>query len=231
MKSDLPKVLVPVLGRPMVRYVLDALWEAGVEDIILVVGYKAHLVRAELADEPGLRFVEQTEQLGTGHAVMVCRESLASHDGPVLILTGDSPLTQASSVRGLIATFSENRAACILGTAHTDDPTGLGRVIRDEQGDFVGIVEEKDASPEQKKITEVNMSTYVFDCCDLLDTLGRLTNDNSQGEYYVTDCPGILKQNGKTVDAAPVLQPCEALSINNLEQLAVVEEEIRKMDR
>ena len=98
MKSDLPKVLVPVLGRPMVRYVLDALRVAGVEDIILVVGYRAHLVRAELADEPGLRFVEQTEQLGTGHAVMVCRESLAGHDGPVLILTGDSPLTQASSV-------------------------------------------------------------------------------------------------------------------------------------
>lgn len=209
---------------------IDALRAAGVEDIVLVVGYKAELVRRELADEPGLRFVDQTEQLGTGHAVMVCREALALHDGPVLILTGDSPLTQASSIRSLLAAFSETGAACILGTAETDDPTGLGRVIRDGNGDFVGIVEEKDASPEQKKITEANMSTYVFECCDLLDALGRLTADNAQGEYYVTDCPGILKQDGKTVDAASVLRPCEALSINTLSQLAVVEEEMRKME-
>ena len=229
MKSDLPKVLVPVCGRPMVRYVIDALHEAGVKDILVVVGYQSDLVRSELADVEGVQFVEQTEQLGTGHAVMMCRAQLADHRGPVLILTGDSPLTQSSSLRSLLDEFANTEPACILGTATKEDPTGLGRVVRDENGRLVGIVEDKDATPQQKAITEVNMSTYVFDSQALLGALDQLTTENTQAEYYVTDCPGILRDGGQSVEAACVLQPCEALSINTVTDLAAVEEEMRKI--
>ena len=162
MESDLPKVLVPVCGRPMIRYVLDAVRAAGVERMVVVVGYRADLVRQELAGEPGVEFVEQTEQLGTGHAVMMCREQLDGHDGPVLIVAGDSPMVQVSSLRALLAEFAAQRPACLLGTATKPNPTGLGRIVRDANGEFPAIVEEKDATPDQRAITEVNLSTYVF---------------------------------------------------------------------
>lgn len=226
MKSELPKVLVPVLGRPMIRYVLDAVREAGVSRTVVVVGYKSELVREELSDEAGIEFVEQAEQLGTGHAVMMCRAALAEHDGGVLVLAGDSPLTQASSLKRLMAEFSHRRPACLIGTALKDDPSGLGRVVRDRNGDFLRIVEEKDATPDEREIQEVNMSTYLFDASDLLWALDRLTTDNAQKEYYVTDCPGILQAAGKVVRAEPALQPCEAMSINTAQELQAVEEEM-----
>lgn len=228
MKSDLPKVLVPVCGRPMIRYVVDALREAGVEKIVVVVGYKSDLVREELAGERGVVFVEQTEQLGTGHAVMVCRDELQDHRVPVVIVTGDSPMLQVSSIRALLAEYEETAPACLLGTAHRDDPTGLGRIVRDESGAFVSIVEEKDATPAQRAITEVNMSTYVFDNEALLTSLDKLTTDNAQAEYYITDCPGILLNEGKQVAALAALQPCEALSVNTVDDLAVVEAEMKR---
>lgn len=228
MASDLPKVLVPVCGRPMIRYVIDAVREAGIGRIVVVVGYRADLVRRELAGEGGIEFVEQTEQLGTGHAVMMCRRQLAEHKGPVFILAGDSPMLQVSSLRALLAEFEARRPACLLGTATKADPAGLGRVVRDEGGEFQAIIEEKDASPEQRAIKEVNLSTYVFRPEALLTALERLTANNVQGEYYLTDCPGVLKAAGERVEALCVLQPCEALSINTPEELAAVEAEMRR---
>jgi bifunctional UDP-N-acetylglucosamine pyrophosphorylase/glucosamine-1-phosphate N-acetyltransferase/UDP-N-acetylglucosamine pyrophosphorylase len=228
MASDLPKVLVPVCGRPMIGYVIDAVRAAGIERMLVVVGYRSDLVRQELAGEPGVEFVEQTEQLGTGHAVMMCREQLASHDGPVLILAGDSPLVQASSLRALLAEFAARQPAVLLGTAHKSNPAGLGRIVRDAAGGFQAIVEEKDATSDQRAITEVNLSTYLFRPDSLLSALERLTASNVQGEYYLTDCPGVLKAEGETVVALPALQPCETLSINNLNELAAVEAEMKK---
>ena len=229
MKSDLPKVLMPVCGRPMVSYVLDALRAAGVHQILVVVGYRAEMVRQELAQEPDVTFVCQQEQLGTGHAVMMCRGQLSEHQGPVIILAGDSPLTQASSLRALLDEFATDRPACLLGTANKEDPAGLGRIVRDQEGQFQAIVEHKDASPAERAITEVNMSTYLFDAQELLATLDQLTTGNVQGEYYLTDCPGILKQQGKKVSALCALEPCETLSINTLEELAQVEAEMRRL--
>jgi bifunctional UDP-N-acetylglucosamine pyrophosphorylase/glucosamine-1-phosphate N-acetyltransferase/UDP-N-acetylglucosamine pyrophosphorylase len=229
MASDLPKVLVPVCGRPMVRYVVEALRTAGVDRILVIIGYRGDLVRAELADEPGIEFVEQTEQLGTGHAVMMCREQLAAHEGPVLILAGDSPMVQVTSLRAVLAEFAARRPACLLGTAHKLDPAGMGRIVRDSAGRFLGIVEEKDATPAQRTITEINMSTYVFRPDALLSALGRLTADNAQGEYYLTDCPGVLLAAGESVLALPVLQPCEALSINTPDDLRAVESEMKRI--
>jgi bifunctional UDP-N-acetylglucosamine pyrophosphorylase / glucosamine-1-phosphate N-acetyltransferase len=229
MKSELPKVLFPVNGRAMIHYVLDALVAAGVTRSVVVVGYRGDDVRRELAGRSGISYAEQTEQLGTGHAVMMCRPQLAEHDGPVLILAGDSPLAQPESLRAVLGEFERGECAAVLGTLHKANPAGLGRIVRDPQGKFAAIVEEKDATEEQKRITEVNMSTYVFDCQQLRQALDRLTNDNRQKEYYLTDCPGILLREGKEVRALPVLKPCEALSINTVEELEIVAAEMRKM--
>ncbi len=228
MKSDLPKVLVEIAGRPMIEYVLDALLKGGVERIIVVVGYRAELVRAALASRPGIEFALQAEQLGTGHAVMACNEQLAGHEGPVLVVTGDQPLMRAESITALLAEFDRTPAACILGTADKEDPVGLGRVLRDEAGNFIGIVEEKDATEQQRRIAEVNMSYYVFDCRDLLPALDHLRADNSQGEYYLTDCPGVLVEQGKEVRALKVLQPCESLGINTVDELSLAETAMRE---
>ena len=223
MKSDLPKVLFPVCGRPMIEYVLDALEEAGIDQIVVIVGYRADLVRDALGDRTGVEFVEQVEQLGTGHAVMVCREVLDGHQGAVFVVAGDSPMIQADSVEALLDDFDREPAACILGTARKDEPFGLGRIVRDESGDFVGIVEERDATEEQRQITEVNMSYYVFHCPALLAALDEIRPDNSQGEYYITDAPGVLLKHEKPVRALPVLKPCEVLSINTVDELKTVE--------
>ncbi len=223
MTSELPKVLMEVCGRPMIEYVLDALAEGGVDRMIVVVGYRAELVRSLLAGRDGIEFALQAEQLGTGHAVMACRDLLADHDGPVLVVAGDAPMMRAESVAALFSEFERQPAACILGTASKENPAGLGRILRNPEGEFVGIVEEKDATEEQRRITEVNMSYYVFDCHDLLGTLEYLRADNAQGEYYVTDCPGILVNQARPVRALNVLKPCESLSINTDEELATVE--------
>jgi bifunctional UDP-N-acetylglucosamine pyrophosphorylase/glucosamine-1-phosphate N-acetyltransferase/UDP-N-acetylglucosamine pyrophosphorylase len=229
MKSELPKVLVPVAGRPMVRYVVEALQSAGVGRLVVVVGYRADLVRAELGGLTGVEFADQTEQLGTGHAVMMCREAIARHRGPVVIVAGDSPMLQAESVATLLAEFARRGAACLLGTVNRDDPTGYGRIVRNPAGEFTGIVEEKDATPDQRAIREVNVSTYVFDAAELLWALDQLRADNAQREYYITDCPGLLLSAGKRVEALPVLKACESLSINNTDELAAVEKELKRL--
>ncbi|MDG2381078.1 MAG: NTP transferase domain-containing protein [Pirellulaceae bacterium] len=228
MESDLPKVLVKAAGRSLVEYVLDALSDAGVDESIVVVGYRGEDVKQTLGERGSVRFAEQTEQLGTGHAVKMCMPLLEGHDGPVLVLTGDSPMTQASSLRQLLEEYEAERPACILGTLIKEDPTGLGRIVRDRDGEFRAIVEEKDASEDERAIQEVNMSTYIFDCKSLLSSLRELKNDNRQGEYYITDCPGILQAAGKVVKASPVLKPCEALSVNNMQDLRVVEDELKR---
>lgn len=229
MRSELPKVLSRALGRPLAEHVLDVLDDCGFGRSILVVGYRADMVRLQLAHRKNVEYVEQTEQLGTGHAVMVCRDKLESHSGPVLVVTGDSPMLQRTSVNQLLDEYRRARPACILGTLHKSNPTGLGRIVRDEQHQFVGIVEEKDATDDQRQLTEVNMSTYVFDCQALLWALDRLQNDNRQREYYLTDCPGMLRAAGRDVRAMPVLEPCESLSVNTVEELQIVEAEMRKL--
>jgi bifunctional UDP-N-acetylglucosamine pyrophosphorylase/glucosamine-1-phosphate N-acetyltransferase/UDP-N-acetylglucosamine pyrophosphorylase len=232
MKSELPKVLYPVLKRPMIEYVLDALEQAGVDKILIVVGYRSDLVRETLSHRRNVEFVEQTEQLGTGHAVMMCQEQLRPHNDSVMVVAGDSPMIQVSSIQKLFEAYynesAEKRPSCILGTAHKEDPAGMGRILRDAKGEFQGIIEEKDASPEQKKITEVNMSYYVFHTPDLLDALTYLRTDNAQKEYYITDTPEIMRAQGKRVVALPVLQPIESLGVNTVEEARIAEEAMKK---
>jgi len=230
MKSDLPKVLFPVCGRPMIHFVLDALDKAGFKEKVVVVGHRAEDVHSELSTrKDSLSFVTQSLQLGTGHAVMQCREQLKHHHGPVIVVAGDSPLLQPSSLQKLLTYFEANQPALLLGTLLKIDPTGLGRIIRDADGSFIGIVEHRDATEEQRKIREVNMSTYLFNGPELLWALDKLGNDNSQGEYYLTDCAALLHGAGQKVEALPVLEPCESLSINDMTELAQVDAKMRGM--
>jgi bifunctional UDP-N-acetylglucosamine pyrophosphorylase/glucosamine-1-phosphate N-acetyltransferase/UDP-N-acetylglucosamine pyrophosphorylase len=228
MNSDLPKVLVEVCGRPMLFYVLDALRAGGVDETVIVVGHRQDLVRQALADRSDVKFVVQGQQLGTGHAVMVCRHLLDGHNGPVVVVAGDAPLMQADSIAALLQEYDREPAGCILGTVNKSNPTGLGRILRNAEGDFIGIVEEKDATDEQREITEVNMSYYVFDPRFLLRALEFVRNDNVQGEYYITDCPGVMINQEVDVRALNVLKPCEALGVNTLEELAAVETGMRQ---
>lgn len=231
MKSELPKVLVPVCGRPMIDYVLDTLEQLGVARVLVVVGYRADLVRAALSQRQNVDFVDQPEQLGTGHAVMMCRQQLAEHRGPVVVLAGDSPMMRCDSLAALVKEYERSHPACIIGTATKDNPQGLGRIVRDTQGQFQAIVEEKDCTAQQRQITEVNLSCYLFEAADLLAALEQIRADNAQREYYVTDCPGVLKRHGRPVLALKVLKPVEALSINTVDELQVVEAAMHSQNR
>ena len=229
MKSDLPKVLCEANGRPLIDWVLDALEAARVQQFLVVVGYETDRVKKALQDRDGVKFVLQDQQLGTGHAVKVCEDHLQGHDGPVLIVAGDSPMIQPESIRSLLDGFETEALDCLLGTLLKDNPQGLGRIVRDKAGRFEGIVEEKDATDEQRAINEVNMSTYLFRPEHLLWALGQLKNNNRQGEFYLTDCPAILLGAGRKIDALPVLKPCEALSVNTVDELAEVEIALQKL--
>lgn len=231
MNSELPKVLCPVVDRPMIHFVLDAAQKAGMEQKIVVVGYEAEAVKSELASrgESNLKFALQSEQLGTGHAVQVCQEHLDGHDGITVVIAGDSPLIQPASLQKLLDHFRSTRPSLLLGTLTKENPEGLGRIVRDADGRFTGIVEHKDATEEQRAIKEVNMSTYLFATKDLLWALSKLSNDNAQGEYYLTDCARLLSQASRQVEALPVLQECESLSINNPDELKLVDQTMRAM--
>ena len=223
MKSELPKVLHPVCGRPMASHVLDAARGAGVDRTVVIVGHKADEVKAALADEPGVSFALQAEQLGTGHAVMQARPDLECYDGPVLVLAGDTPLLRAESLAALFRTRAEENAACVVGTAETENNFGLGRIVRDDAGEFVRIVEEKDASDAEKAITEINTGCFVFGRAALFDALDQINTDNAQGELYLTDCAEVLRDAGRRVVASCSLDISEAMGVNTQEQLAEVE--------
>jgi bifunctional UDP-N-acetylglucosamine pyrophosphorylase/glucosamine-1-phosphate N-acetyltransferase/UDP-N-acetylglucosamine pyrophosphorylase len=224
MKSDLPKVLHKVCGRPMLQYVLDACRGAGCDRQICVVGHKQQLVRDELADQDDVVFVEQSPQLGTGHAVMVCEDELADLDGPVLVVAGDGPLVTAKTLRAILDEHIARDADCTLATCILQTPGAYGRIVRDDAGELLGIVEYLDADEAQRAIHEVNVSLYCFDAAALRGALGRLTNDNAKGEYYLTDALQLIRDAGGTLAAVPAVPPEEVVSINTLEELTTVEE-------
>lgn len=231
MGSDLPKVLHEAAGKPLVTWVLDALRAAGCPDQIVVVGHAADSVRDTVGGQLGVRFALQEQQRGTGDAVRAaadlireaCRDEAESRR-PVVIVCGDSPLLRPESVTGLLEAFAKASAACLLGTAVTADPTGLGRIVRDDTGRFLRITEEKDATAAERAIREVNMSTYVFAAAKLLESLDRLNTENAAGEYYLTDCPRLLLEAGEEVAAVACLDSSETLSVNTPAQLAAVSE-------
>lgn len=224
MKSDLPKVLHPICGRPMIEFVLDAVQAAGAARVIVVIGHQAARVQEALAHRPGLQFALQEPQLGTGHAVMQCEPHLRAHTGPVLVVAGDTPLLRAASLQRLLEVQQREAADCVIGSAVTEHNAGLGRILRDERGRFVRIVEEKDASPQERSIREVNTGCYAFAAQPLLQALRELRPENQQREYYLTDCAAILRARGGHVLAEPCFSIEEARGVNTPEQRAEVEQ-------
>ena len=231
MKSDLPKVMHPAVGRPMVEWVVDAAFAAGSEEVILVIGHGAELVRGHFANHAQasrIRFAMQEKQLGTGHAVDMARGFLAGRGGDTLVLCGDGPLIRPETLATLLATHRTEAAAATLATSVIPDPTGYGRIERAADGSFLRIVEQKDATPAQRALREVNPSYYCFRTEDLLAALGRLDNRNANGEYYLTDTFEWLRSRGDAVAVVDAVPPEDILSVNTPEQLAEVDAILRR---
>jgi len=223
MNSDLPKVLHEVCGRPMLAYVLEACRRAGCSRLITVIGHEADRVRRTFEElDHDVDWAEQTEQLGTGHAVRCAAGRFAGHVGEVLVVAGDGPLLRAETLRKLLATHRAERAACTLATSVLPEPGRYGRILRGEGGELLGIVEYLDATDEQRRIREVNVSLYCFDAQALREALPRLTNRNAKKEYYLTDVLGLLRADGAKLAAVPAVPPEEVLGINTPEELEQV---------
>ena len=223
MKSDLPKVLHKVCGLPMVEHVVRALRGAGVERVVVVVGHGGEAVQASLGST--VEYVWQREQLGTGHAVRCAAAALDGFDGPVVVAAGDTPLVDAATMAALLEAHGGN--AVIVATSVLEDPTGYGRIVRDATGKPCRIVEQKDASPEQRAIREVNSGLYAFDGAALFRLLPRLRNHNAQREYYLTDLVAMAAEDGLPV-AAHITDPALLAGVNDRWQLAEAEATLRR---
>lgn len=213
MKSKKYKVLHAVCGKPMVGHVLDTVREASCERTVVVVGHGADAVKAALGDTA--EYALQDEQLGTGHAVLQAEPLLGKEEGITIVTYGDTPLVTADTLKKLIAHHTEKGAAATILTADVSDPAGLGRIIRDSDGSVLRIVEQKDCSPEEAAVSEINTGTYCFDNGKLFSALREVTNDNAQGEYYVTDVIGILRGRGERIAASVCKDPAEATGVND----------------
>lgn len=225
MKSALPKVLHQAAGQPLLNHVTDAAAKAGVDDLIVVVGHGAEEVKAALPAHA--RSVLQAEQLGTGHAVQMA-EALIQGEALVLILCGDAPLLRPETLQELMDVHQAAGHAATVLSARLDNPFGYGRILRDEDNRLLGIVEEKDADAGQKAVTEINSGTYCFTGKALLEVLPRLSNNNRQREYYLTDTLALLRESGEGVGVHCLTDPEEIMAVNSRAQLAQVEEIFRR---
>jgi len=219
MKSKKPKVAHEILGKPLVNWVLDAAREADVDKLVAVVGHGREYV-APLV-EGVAEVVEQAEQLGTAHAVNICRDVFAGFEGSLLVLNGDCPLITPTTIRSLVQVREQLQAGCVFLTMELSDPTGYGRIVRDQKTDAVlGIVEHKDATEAQRAIRECNAGFYCFDAVKLFDALTKVGSDNAQGEYYLTDVIELMRKAGDGVVGQLTENPHECLGVNSRVQLA-----------
>ena len=196
MHSDLPKCAHLVLGKPMINHVVDACKESGIDDIVVVVGYKREVIMDLLKKETKVRFAFQDDQLGTGHAVKCTKELLEREEGDTVILPGDMPLIGNVNITKLMEEQKKNHNAMTILTAIFDNPFSYGRIVR-INNNVVGIVEEKEATEQEKLIKEINTGLYVVDNKLLFESLELINNNNAKGEYYLTDIVGILSNNYK----------------------------------
>ena len=221
MNTLLPKVLHEVTGRPMLAYVLDACRSVGTDKIYVVVGFGGDQVKERFGDASDIVWVEQTEQLGTAHAVGCCKEHLKDFTGQTLVLCGDGPLIRAKTLQTLIEKHEAEQSAATLATAVLEDPTGYGRIARDAYGNIQGIVEHSDCNPAQRAIREVNPSYYLFNNRMLFSALEKVKPDNVKKEFYLTDALSVLIAGGNKVVAITAVRPEEAMGVNSRAQLSV----------
>lgn len=218
--NHMPKVLRQACGKPLLHYVLQALDFIPRENIVLVGGYRREDVFAAF---PGYPTAVQEPQLGTGHAVLCAREHLLGFDGTVLVCYGDMPLLKKEVYQGLLQFHEQSHAKCTMLSGLCQEYLPYGRVIRDEQGDFVEIVEERDCTEAQKAIRELNVGIYAFDAQELLACLDLLKNNNAQKEYYLTDVPAIMRSRGNRVAVYTAELNEQMIGVNTPEQLAETE--------
>ena len=235
MQSDLPKVMHEIADRPMVHWVVDAVrcTELACAPVVVVVGYQREVVENSFSERPEwLEFAIQAEQLGTGHAIDMASPVFADPElratTDVFVLCGDGPLIRTETLSTLLDRHRSTGAAATLATARLENPDGYGRIQRTESGGFDRIVEQKDATEAQRSINEVNPSYYIFKADALFERLSRLKNDNASGEYYITDVFKLLQDDGLGVEVIDSVDPEDVLSINNPEQLAIVDSIMRE---
>jgi bifunctional UDP-N-acetylglucosamine pyrophosphorylase/glucosamine-1-phosphate N-acetyltransferase len=235
MRSQRPKPLHLVCGRPMIMHVLHALTDLTIDRTVVVVGHGAERVTKKVQDQSetslNVTFVEQSVQRGTGDAVMVgmtgFRDTDVDDDSTVVVLPGDTPLLRPSTITAFINEHEESGAAATILSARLPDPTGYGRVVRDRQGRVARVVEQRDATPDELALDEINTGIYCFRRSVLGPALRRLSPENAQGEYYLTDVVGVLHDAGYPVGAIAVLEPGETQGVNDRAQLAAAEAELR----
>ena len=228
MKSARAKVLHPLLGVPLLDHVVRTVQSLGVEPITVVVGHQAEVVEAAFAGR-GLGFVRQDPPLGTGHAVQAARERVAAHpERTLLVVNGDLPLLRAETLARLLEAHRSGGAAATLLSVVLDDPAEYGRVVREADGSVRAVVENKDASPEQKRIREINAGIYAFQPGRLLEALAQLRPQNAQGEYYLTDVIGLLRKAGQRVNVVTAADSQEALGVNSHSELAAAARILRQ---
>jgi bifunctional UDP-N-acetylglucosamine pyrophosphorylase/glucosamine-1-phosphate N-acetyltransferase len=224
MHSKKAKVLHKLAGLEMVNHAVRSVRMASFDPIIVVVGYQADQVKAVL---DGVSLAEQKEQLGTGHAVDQCRGLLENFEGPVLVTYGDTPLFRSTTFQSLLEYHNQTGASATIVTALFDDPTGYGRIIRSESGEVLGVVEQKDASEQQRQIKEINTGTYCFDSSLLFHYLTQITPTNAQAEYYLPDVLPLMLKDGHKIDGFILDDASESMGINDRIQLAEAEATLR----
>lgn len=226
MKSKLYKVLHPVSGKPMVEHIINRVSETNPDEIITIVGHGAEQVKAQLGERS--EYALQAEQLGTGHAVLQAASFLEGKKGTTLVISGDTPLLTTETLNNLFEYHQGKNASATILTAQAQNPTGYGRIIRDHVGIVEKIVEQKDASPEEARVKEINTGTYCFDNEALFTALNKVGTNNAQGEYYLTDIIEILKEDGNTVAAYQTENFEESMGVNDRIALAKANEIMRK---
>ena len=226
MKSKLYKVLHPVCGKPMVQHVVDQVEKLQVDSIVTVIGHGSEKVKAQLGNS--VNYVYQQEQLGTAHAVIQAKDLLGDKEGVTLVVCGDTPLMTSETIEALFLHHEKVGAKATILTAKASNPDGYGRIIRNQMGVVEKIVEHKDATEAERKITEINTGTYVFDNALLFQALNNVSNENVQGEYYLPDVIEILKQQGETVSAFQTIDFNETIGVNDRIALSKTESIMRK---
>lgn len=239
MKTELPKVAAVLAGRPLLGHVIDNLLAAGFRRLIFIVGYKQDVVRelvaehiaalddTALADSIQIEFAEQTEQLGTGHAFLCAEQALADYSGPIMAASGDQPMISASTFGELLSTHTTGGHGVTVLTAKMPEPTGYGRIVRDDADQIERIVEEKDANDAQRQIDEVNTGTYVFQGPAIFALLHRVGSNNAQNEYYLPDALELNRADGHTNGSYTLDDQTEAQGVNSPVELQQLEEKLK----
>lgn len=226
--SPIPKVMFELNDEPIIEHSVKLIKNAGIEKVVVVVGYKKEMVMDYLRSE--VEYAVQVEQLGTGHAVMMAKKVLAGHTESIIVFYGDSPLYKSKSIKKLIELYEKEKPTVAMLTVVFEDPIfwAFGRIIRDQNNKVIGVVEQKDCSPAQLKIKESNPGFYIFDGSWLWENLSKLESNNNQKEYYLTDMIKIACEQRKKIVAIPVEEENEALGINTPEQLKQAEIILKK---